>query len=253
MITKSLAGVAAGALLVGGAAVATAQADPFSPVTVPVAQPTDTTTPSALVGAPSDTSGYPGSVVTTTGVNLPRSVQYGAAHQARVVVDATAAQDVPDGSVTVTVAGVSRQDTLSGGSATVSLPRSLKPGRFTARARYSPASDSQFKASSGSAAFTVVKAGSRTLVQAFRVSRDERPTVRISVESTTGVTPRGSVFVVITDGRQRQARQANLINGQTVVGFPKVDRPGQWDARAVYGGSDVVSESRGTDTFRVTR
>jgi hypothetical protein len=249
MITKSFAGVAAGALLVGGATVAVAEVEPSSRAL----RPTATTTTSPLVAAQSDTSGYPGSVVTTTSVHLPRSVQYGAAHQARVAVDATGTRDVPRGSVTVTVAGSTQTAKLQEGVAVVPVARSLKPGHYTARARYAPASRSQFKSSSGSDTFTVVKTNSQTVVQAFNTSRGERPTVRVSVESPTHVTPKGNVTVTIADGKARESRSVRLVNGQAVVGFSKADRRGQWDARAVYGGSDSVNGSRGADTFRVTR
>jgi hypothetical protein len=249
MITKSVAGVAAGVLLIGGGAMATAQADPAP--SEPTAPAPAATSPTATTQ--SDESEYPGSVFTTTSLGIRSSVEYRAENVARVVVSAGATDSKPSGSVTVTVDGESRSATLSRGVASVSLPRSLQPGSYTARAAYIPTAGSQYKRSNDSASFRVVKSGSATFVQAASVSLRERPTVRVQVEGDTGVTPRGSVTVVITDGRERHTDEAQLLNGQAVVRFPKVDRRGQWEARAYYGGSDVVAGSRGSDGFRVTR
>jgi hypothetical protein len=251
MITKSVAGVAAGVLLVGGGALATAQADP-SPSEPKTAAPAVS---SPTVTTQSDESQYPGSVFTTTTLSIRPRVQYRAENIARVVVNAGATDTNPRGTVTLVVNGQTVSARLIGGAASVAVPRSLKPGEYAARANYTPNSGSQFKSShSGVKFFRVVKSGSSTFVQAARISRGERPTVRVQVESDTRITPRGSVTVRISNGSgERHTELASLLNGQAVVRFPKVDSRGRWSARAVYGGSNVVQSSVGTDGFRVTR
>jgi hypothetical protein len=255
MIKKSFAGVTAGVLLVGAGALATAQADP-SPSTDSEPKTAAPAVTSPTVNAQADDSAYPGSVITTTNLLLRSRVEYRAENVARVVVGDGATDGRPHGTVTVTVAGEgSRSATVGrGGSASVILPRSLKPGRYSATASFTPEDDTEYAASrSGKETFTVVKSGSATFVQAARVSRGERPVVRVQVESDTRVTPRGSVSVRISTRGERHTERARLFNGQAVVRFAKVDRRGRWSARAVYGGSSVLQGSAGTDGFRVTR
>lgn len=252
MITKSVAGVAAGVLLVGGGALATAQADPSPSTTEPKTAAPAVTGPAIITAA--DDSAYPGSTPTTTTLRIRSRVEYRAETLARIVVGDGAADGNPRGTVTLVVAGRTKTATLRRGAATVVLPRSLQPGEYAARADFRSADHTQYQNSrSAVERFRVVKAGSSTLVNAARISRGERPTVRVVVEGNNFVTPRGSVAVRITTRGERHTKRVHLFNGQAVVRFAKVDRRGRWGVRAVYGGSRVVQRSVGTDRFRVTR
>src|SRR5262245_28419569 len=113
MITKSLAGVAAGVLLIGGGALATAQADPSTTITVASVQHST----SAPARAASACHGYPASVVTNTVLHVKSPVRAGSSHRARISVSAGATRTTPRGTVTVSVAGKSRTVNLVRGVA----------------------------------------------------------------------------------------------------------------------------------------
>lgn len=155
MIKKSLASIAAGALLVGGGALATAQADP--------AQPDNNTTAAAPVerSATARTTvaraAYPASVFTRARVNVPERVRVGNHPRVHVTVTAGAVRRKPHGTVRVVVAGKARHADVRRGEAVVRLPR-LRAGRaYTARAYYKPTRGSQFKKDSGKDRFRVVR------------------------------------------------------------------------------------------------
>ena len=157
MITKSLAGIAAGVLLVGGGVMATAQA----------ASTTTTTTSTQMASARQSTSapvrtalrckGYPASVFTQTVVRVKSPVRRGHAYAARVSVSARATKTTPRGTVTVRAAGSSRTARLVGGVAVVRMPKIMKVGRYTARATYHETQCSQWKPSSDTAGVRVVR------------------------------------------------------------------------------------------------
>ncbi len=154
MITKSLAGVAAGILLIGGGALATAQADPAKPSSGPTA----TTTASGASTAQAAGARYPASVVTTTSLRVNSPVERGEAHRARIRVRAGATSTDPRGTVSVVVAGKSRHARLVNGVAVVSMPRWLRAGRgYQVRARYIPRTDSQWQRSSDTAWLRVTR------------------------------------------------------------------------------------------------
>jgi hypothetical protein len=154
MITKSLAGVAAGVLLIGGGALATAQANP-STTTIQAAsvQRTASASSTAVGFGP----GYPASVVTNTVLRVQSPVRVGSSHRARISVSAGATKTTPRGTVTVSVAGKSRSTTLVDGVAVVTMPTVTKPGSYTAHASYHPKSGSQWKRSSDSAPYRVTR------------------------------------------------------------------------------------------------
>jgi hypothetical protein len=252
MITKSLAGVAAGVLLIGGGALATAQADP-APESTPVA--TSAPESQTLAGTTAADADYPAPTGfdTTTSLTLHDGlIQFGAVNNARVVVDGVATTDSPTGTVRITADGHTRTGTLHSGVAVVALPL-LAVGTHDATATYVPANDSFGPSSSTTDSYKVVKSGSRLGVDATRISSGERPVVHTHVTTTTGVAARGSVTVRITNGKARDTETATLRDGMAVVRFPKVNRTGQWSVSAVYKGSATVASDNGGDSFRCTR
>jgi hypothetical protein len=154
MISKSLAGVAAGVLLVGGGALATAQADPSSPDNVTAG---GTVERSATAQATRSANAYPSSVFTRTNVRIKRTIVRGHG-RASIVVTAGAVDRKPRGDVRLVVDGKSRREELRRGEAVVRLPRGLRAGRsYTARVTYLPTRGSQFQRSSDSDRFRVVR------------------------------------------------------------------------------------------------
>ncbi len=257
MIQKSLAGVAVGALLIGGGALSAAQADPV-PAAAPRPVAAETllaapvaTTQATNVEPDSVGSGYPVSVFTRAFLTIYPRVEYGAAGHARVVVVAEAIDTTPTGSASVTVAGVSRSATVRQGVAVVALPR-LGVGTYTARASYKPSAGSQFKSSRASAPLTVVKSGSRVSVRAGNVSGRERPVVRTTVRTTSGAPAGGTVSVTITRKGQSYTKRVRLQRGNAAARFAKPAH-GRWTAKVVYTGNANIKGSTGSDTFRSLR
>ena len=154
MLKKSLAGVAAGTLLVGGGALATAQAGPAT------VAPAQVAAQSVAVKAAPAAADYPGSVFTRTRLTVRDGVER-KAHRARIVVTAGASDATPRGTAVVRVAGKVRSAAVRQGVAVLNLPRTLKPGSYTARANFIPPQGSQFKRSSDADRFRVLRAKRR--------------------------------------------------------------------------------------------
>ena len=199
---------------------------------------------------------YPANIVTTTSLKVkPQKVQYGANARARVVVRATGSQRTPKGQVIVTVAGRSRVSGLSGGAATVSLPRKLSAGdSYGVRAKYDPKRCSRFqKSTSPKRSFKVVKAHSRAKVNVDSIKRGHRPKASVRVRTATGVTANGKARVRISRHGTSFAKTVRLHGGAASTKFKALNKVGKWKVRVTYKGTGNIRPDSGSDTFRVKR
>ena len=223
-------------------------------------------TPSVVTSAPEIRNvacsvKYPGSVSTTTQLSLSRSIAvYGSTNTAKATVSRDDSDKNAGGSVRFTLSGggVNKAWTvsLSGGAASVTLPKSLEAGNtYTVNAQYSPPSCSVLKPSSDSAYYTVVKAKTLRSVNAPDVDRGERASVSVVVSSQRPgmFTPRGQVRIVVKRGGNVLAtKTVALQDGRVRTSFGKF-RPGSYDVVARYFGTSNFNGARGTDDFRVRR
>lgn len=204
---------------------------------------------------------YPGSVSTTTSLKLSRSIAvYGSSNKATATVSRDDSDKTPGGSVRFSLSGngVNKSWTvsLSGGDASVSLPRNLEAGNtYTVKARYFPPDCSVLKGSSDSAYYTVVKAKTLRSVNAPDVDRGERARVSVVVSSQRPgmFTPRGQVRIVVKRaGNVLLSKTVTLQDGRVRTSLKKF-RPGSYDVVARYFGTTNFSGARGSDDFRVRR
>lgn len=199
---------------------------------------------------------YPANIVTTTSLKVkPQKVQYGAGARARVVVNATGSGRTPKGQVIVTVAGRSSVKGLSGGAATVSLPRKLAAGNsYGVRAKYDPKRCSRFqKSTSSKKSFKVVRAHSKAKVNVDDVKRGNRPKASVRVKTATGVTAKGKARVRISHGGTSFAKTVRLRGGSASTKFKALNKVGKWKVRVSYKGTGNIRPDSGSDTFRVKR
>lgn len=200
---------------------------------------------------------YPNSVATVTHLNLGRNIaQYGAITRAFVRVTDGGLAGTPNGIIVLRVVGEDVQTKpLVDGRAVFTLPRRLPAQEtYTVRASYHAPAESQYRDSSDSTSYTVVKANTTAHATARDISRDERPRVHVRVTSDTGLTPRGDVRVrLIKDGDVRRSKTVALNAGEATVFFRRVSELGEWTAKVVYLGNHNFQRDTDRDTFRVTR
>jgi hypothetical protein len=205
---------------------------------------------------------YPASVSTTTKVALERPVAiYGVSTSATATVSTDAGAGAPMGRVRFYLKnsdGSLRNtwtESLSGGQATITLPRRLPSNRtYVVRARFLPEHCSTFKRSLSDAAYYIVrKPGTRTIVHAPSVHRGERPHVRVAVRSASPLNANGRVRIVVQRRSNVVAsRVIRLRHGRVHTSFRPL-RPGRYDVKVRYFGARNFRGSRGEDVFRVWR
>jgi uncharacterized protein YwbE len=217
--------------------------------------------PSLVTSAPElrqVTNHYEGTVATTTDVALNRyGGQYGHANGATVTVSRTDSGDgQPNGRVRIQLVGVETWTVrLSGGGASVDFPRRLPAGEsYTVRASYLPPDGSLFHESSGTAYYTVVQARTTTAARAADIRVGEVARARVSVDSETGLTPRGSVRAVLTrNGDRVDAVTVDLEDGAATARFGQINRRGTYDVSARFLSGDNFKDSTDETTFSVRR
>ena len=197
---------------------------------------------------------YPANIVTTTSLRVvPSTVQFGNRANAKVRVNATGTSRNPTGRAIVTVAGQSVSKSLSGGSASIRLPK-LSRGNYTVRAKYDPNRCSHFqKSSSGPDSLRVGKAHSRAHVNVANINRGQRPKARVHVGTSTGVTAKGKARVRISRHGTSFAKTVRLHGGSASTKFKALNKVGKWKVRVSYKGTGNIRPDSGSDTFRVKR
>lgn len=182
-------------------------------------------------------------------------VTYGA--PGNVVVQVTeAAEGTPTGEVVVTVGEteVGRGTLGADGTATIALSADLPVGTHTLRATYG--ADTVFKSSAGTARLTVSQARSSITgsVSPNPVKPAVAATATLSVESSSGVVPTGSVTVLVKRGSSTVASVPGTLDadGNVSVTLPKLS-VGTYQVQATYDGSSGVGKSSKTFALTVRR
>jgi hypothetical protein len=163
-------------------------------------------------------------------LSVPATATYGARTEAKVTI--------PNGTGTVTLtgAGPAQTKTLTGGSATFALPRTLSPGDYSLTAQYS--GDSQFFSGSTTGTLTVDKAGTAVRTTVTRKALPRRAgKVKVTVTSRVdgGAAPSGTVKLQLTHGAKHRVVQHALHTTSVRITLPRL-RPGTWRLVATYTG-----------------
>jgi hypothetical protein len=202
---------------------------------------------------------YPNPIATSTNLTLRDSfVQYGTRQRANVTVSSTAGR--PTGAVRFSVDGRSWTVRLDGGEASRALPPGLDAKEtYSVRARFVPdCATGQFGGSSDSQALTVYKANtSVSSVLASTAKRGQGVNVR-AVFGTKTRSPKGEAKVIVWKGKKRYTKVVDLRTigaGDSVIkaSFSNIRKPGQWNVKVKYLGSDDCKKAVKFATFRVKR
>lgn len=169
--------------------------------------------------------------VPTISVSIPAKATYGS----QVNIGVT----IPDstGSVSVTGAGSEAVQTLTDGSATFALPRTLAAGEHRLTVAYS--GDQQLAPSSTTRALTVTKAGTKVGTTVIRKATTRRVgKVKVTVASTGvgGETPSGKIKLRLTQGAKHRSAGTRPLQGKAVTfALPRL-AAGSWRLVATYTG-----------------
>ncbi|MBA4608722.1 Ig-like domain repeat protein [Aeromicrobium sp. Marseille-Q0843] len=187
-------------------------------------------------------------VGTTTTLSVsPASQVFGSTP---ATLTATVTGEGAEGTVTFTRGGtvIAKGVKVSGGKASVRLPRDLPVGSHALRATFVPASAGTEASTSSVVTFRVakatakVKAASVTKVKALKGGK---LTVKVTA---TGTTPTGKITVTV-GGKKAGAM---LKNGKATVKLPRL-KAGTYRANVAYGGSASVAPESIKVTIKVTR
>jgi hypothetical protein len=203
---------------------------------------------------------YPNPIATSTNLTLRDSiVEFGTRQRAFAKVSSTASR--PTGSVVFSVAGKAWTVGLdNNGEASKTLPSGLSAERtYKVRARFVPnCITAQVGGSGDSQALTVFKANTRiSSVLAPSIKRGEKASVRAVVGTKTR-SPKGEAKVVIWKGGKKMSKVVDLRPigaGDSVLKatFGKVRKPGTWNVKITFLGSDNFKKSVKFASFRVKR
>lgn len=196
---------------------------------------------------------YPSKIATFTTVRLNDSLQsYGAGNVANVKVGSSSGQ--PTGSVTVTVGGKSSTSKLSGGSASVSIPRLNAQRTYTVSARFKPnCNTGEFAGSSDTTNLTVNQASSSIArLSARNIKKGQRPAVSGRV-STSYSKASGTVRVQISKGRYGKSETTRVRGSKNAFRavFSKTRSKGRWNVNVSYSGNRNYQGSSASTTFVV--
>ncbi|WP_418058804.1 Ig-like domain repeat protein [Pimelobacter simplex] len=189
-----------------------------------------------------EASGAPASV-TVTGTSR---AAYG--QTARLQVRVTTDDGAPTGTVRLSGAGAALSRTLTSGSATFDLPRTLAVGTYRMTATYEASTGGT---ATGAWTLTVAKgaagAPSTTVTQQPTGKRRGKVTVRVATGS--GLAPAsGAVVVVLAKGKVQRTVRASVVRGAAKVRLPRLAK-GTWRAKVTYRGDARYDVA--VTTFRV--
>ncbi len=161
----------------------------------------------------------------------------------------------PSGDVVLTVGETEIGSGTLGADGTVQidLPDDLPVGTHTIRATYG--ADQVFKTSAGIARLTIsqAKSSSEVSVAPNPVKPAVAAKATITVESSTGIAPTGSVTVTVKRGSSTVATVQGTLDesGSAVVTLPKLGTVGTYQVQAAYNGSSGVAKSTATTSLTV--
>lgn len=139
--------------------------------------------------------------------------------------------------------------TLSGGKASLTVPKTLAAGSRTLTVSYG--GSSQLDAAKVRSTRTVAKATSAVTAKAATVTTTVRGTVVVTVKAT-GTVPTGKATVQITrNGRSYATKTVTLQGGTRTVTLPKLTTKGTYTVKVTYAGSSNVKASSRTVSLKV--
>ena len=138
--------------------------------------------------------------------------------------------------------------TLSGGKASLTVPKTLAAGKRTLTVSY--VGSGQLDGAKTSSKRTVARASSSITVKAATVTTKVQGKVAVTVKAT-GTVPTGKVTVQVTrNGRTFTTKTVTLRSGTRTVSLPKLAK-GTYKVKVTYGGSSNVKTSSRTVSLTV--
>ncbi|CAM5791107.1 Ig-like domain repeat protein [Cellulomonas persica] len=138
--------------------------------------------------------------------------------------------------------------TLSGGKASLTVPKTLAAGTRTLTVSY--AGSSELSTAKVSSKRTVAKASSSITVKAATVTSKVAGKVVVTVKAT-GTTPTGKVTVKVTrNGTSYATKTVTLRSGTRTVTLPKLGK-GMYNVKVTYAGSSNVKASSRSAQLKV--
>lgn len=189
----------------------------------------------------------PSSVTLTT----TPATTYGTAGTATVTV-AGPAGEKPAGSVTLTGLDAPRTATLSGGTATFELPRTLAAKVHALTATF--AGDATYAAAQASSAYRVAP-GTATLKATVSKAATVRKAgkVKIVLATPAGLVPAsGAVTLTLVKGGARAVVKGTVVKSKVVLRLPKLVK-GVWKGTVAYAGDASYGAASGRIKIKVTR
>jgi hypothetical protein len=185
---------------------------------------------------------------TTTLTVSPATGAYGAARTATATVTKTGG--TPTGTVTFKVGSTQTTASLTGGKATLALPKTLAVGTQTVTASYQ--GDATTAASTSAAAtVSVSKATSKVTAKAKATGKTKKyakkVTITVTVKTPAGVSPAGKVTVSLK-GSKKVTAKVNA-KGKATVTVKKV-KHGKHKATVSYAGNATVSSAKTAITVK---
>ncbi|MDF1486997.1 Ig-like domain repeat protein [Tessaracoccus caeni] len=181
------------------------------------------------------------------------SAPFGAANTASITL--AVAGEAAAGTVDVALDGAALSSVSVGasGTATVDLPRDLKPGSHTLTAKV--ADGVGVKGSEGSSSFTVTKASTSSTVSVSKASAVQQATATIKVAAPgtpSGFVPTGAVTVYDGSKKIATATLKAADKGTVKVKLPKLSAKTH-TIKATYAGNSSVSGSSATAKVKVAK
>lgn len=178
-------------------------------------------------------------VATSVTATWPSALRYGTAGSVAVTVTPASGDVKPTGTVRLLLGSQALSTaTLSGGRATLAVPRTLAPGARSLRVAYDGATDDFDPSASAAKAFTVAKATPSKPV--LRVTK--KPSAKKAGAATVAVgTPSGLAKATgagtlsLVKGKKVKKVAVAVRNGAATVKLPKLPK-GKWTATFVYAG-----------------
>jgi hypothetical protein len=196
---------------------------------------------------------YPQPIVTTTVLYVRSSTMWGVGARATARVSSDAG--TPTGSVRFSVDGKVRATVaLVNGVAHWRTSRGIWVGWHHMRARYVPTSGSNFNPSASTVkSFRIVKARTRTTVNAPNIRKGHRPSATAAVTSPNGRRPGGYVVFRLFKGTHLLATKRVVCSfGKAAVRFGNVvRRAGSYSVRGRFRGNTHYRTSVDSDGFSV--
>ncbi|MDQ2623559.1 MAG: S8 family serine peptidase [Actinomycetota bacterium] len=180
----------------------------------------------------------------------PSKSTYGTAVSAEVTVTSTG--DAPTGTVTLTE-GTKTLGTATvwtngkTGKATIALPAKLKVGSHAIKATYSGNETVKTSAATATLKVSKVKTSVKVSTKSWKVKKNARPTITVTVSSATSAKATGKITVKVG----KKTIKATLKNGKAKIKLPKIKKTTK--VKVTYVGSSTHAKSSKSVIFKIKR